>query len=866
MHTSSWFSRTDKPDLGVLRPLLFFCLFGLAALYFESGVYARSMSINDVLAIQTVDRADVSPNSDEIAIAMPRPAGAGEVYGRNAYEIDPSRNDIWLVRRDGSSARSLTDGKSDAAGYWCPYWSPDGQRLAMLSTAPEGEEPHGGDNVRLYVWERTSDALRRVSNRAVMTQVRYGSPLNELDLRAAGARQPNTCRQNDENAPFLWLDDDRLLVVMMPPSERSAMVDRFSKFHREAAQQGSEMRGGESATVSRSDSGAAVENGPTNAYQAELVVFDFSDGSRTSFGSLPAFPMFGALTIALSPDARGAAILAPDRAIAPHLLSSDRPNVQAWAVEKVLFRVNFDDPGSLERVNLSAEARYPLDFIGWSPNSERFAFRARARADETIARLWWAGFRAGAVTALAPNLQFGHQTPSHWREPGYAFWVDPSRMLVNGAAEDGGDEWRLVDAQGGGGTPFSSGLAELGALHSLADGSLVGRYDGGDVRFDPALSHFVPWQAQDDGVCEPNGQLIAKRDGEASRYTRWSAADPGNNAITLPLGARILDHDCTGIVWAEKGFEGSFIRFASWDKPSDSALLMKRNLHLTEIDWGERRMIDYTHANGSTQQMAVMFPPDYDPAKTYPTLIWVYGGYGPSGVDNFFFDPHISAFYNLQLYASQGYVVVMPSIPIPRSEAPSEPFAAIPGGVLPALDKLVDLGITDNERVGVFGQSFGGYTVSALIAQTDRFAAAATLAGATDLATNHSSFDPAARGWSGIEQDMPANATIYEAGYGMKVDPGADPALYHRNSPLTYVDQIKTPLLLVHGELDSRAPLTQPETLYSLLRRRGRAARMLRYWGENHSLANSPANVRDISRELIDWFDRFVKREGSRTE
>ena len=161
--------------------------------------------------------------------------------------------------------------------------------------------------------------------------------------------------------------------------------------------------------------------------------------------------------------------------------------------------------------------------------------------------------------------------------------------------------------------------------------------------------------------------------------------------------------------------------------------------------------------------------------------------------------------------------------------APGEPFTAIPGGVLPALDELIRLGITDEARVGVFGQSFGGYTVNALVAQTDRFAAAIALAGASDLATNAAAFDPTARGWRGLGHDMAFNEGIYETALGFKVDPGADPALYHRNSPLTYADRITTPLLLIHGELDIRAPLAQPEALYSLLRRRGRSARLLRY-------------------------------------
>jgi dipeptidyl aminopeptidase/acylaminoacyl peptidase len=209
---------------------------------------------------------------------------------------------------------------------------------------------------------------------------------------------------------------------------------------------------------------------------------------------------------------------------------------------------------------------------------------------------------------------------------------------------------------------------------------------------------------------------------------------------------------------------------------------------------------------------------------------------------------------------------VVPSIPIAGGEVPSELFSAIPGGVLPALDELIRLGITDEARVGVLGQSFGGYTVNALVAQTDRFAAAISLAGATDLAANAAAFDPSARGWRGLGHDMAFNQGIYETAFNLRVDAGTDPALYHRNSPLTYANQINTPLLLIHGELDSRAPLTQVETLYSLLRRRGRPARLLRYWGENHSLANSPANVRDLTDEVLTWFNTYLLANESPIE
>ncbi|WP_172449774.1 S9 family peptidase [Porphyrobacter sp. HT-58-2] len=824
------------------------------------AVSARPLTIDDVLATATVDRADIAPDAEDIAIALPRPAAPGEVYGRNSYEIDSSRTDIWLVKRDGSQLRQLTDGKGTAAGFWCPYWSPDGRRLAMLSTAPEQGEPRGGDNVRLYVWERGTEVPRRVSDRALMTQVRYGSPLNELDLRAAGASLPNTCRENDENAPFLWLGPDRLLAVLMPPRQRSAMVDRFAKFHRETSQAGAQMRAGEVATVSRSDSSTAAAELAEGRYAAELVIFNLADGSTTKLGEVPAFPMFGALTIALSPDARRAAILAPVRAIAPHRRSADMPNVMAWAVENALFMLGLGERPGLQRVETPSGAQYPLDIIGWSPGSEYVSLRARAAAEATLASLWTLAASDLALTAPAPGLTFDDAVPAHWRETSYALWADRTRILARDAKAVSG--WRLIDVRTGRMEEVKGSVEGLAGLRTSAKGQIIGRSKARPVRFDPAARRFVPWQGSSATSCSSAARLVTERKDGNATYSLWNSDGPRPASITLPPSARLLDHDCSGIVWAENGFEGSAVNFTPWDNPALPRALMRHNQHLADIAWGERRMIDYRHADGTALKMAVLFPADYDPARRYPTLMWVYGGYSPSGMDDYFLDPHMPGLYNLQLYASRGYVVAIPAMPIPRGEAPGEPLAAFPGGVLPAIDKLVELGITDNDRVGVFGQSFGGYTVSALVAQTDRFRAGAAIAGATDIATNYGAFDPAARGWPGIEQDMAANGPIYESGLSFRIDPATDPALYHRNSPLTFADRIHTPLLLIHGELDTRAPLSQPEALYSLLRRKGRPARLLRYWGENHALANSPANIRDITRELIDWFDLHLKDAG----
>lgn len=600
-------------------------LASLAALLVAPTVSARPLTIDDVLATVAVDRADISPDSEEIAIAMPRPATSAEVYGRNSYEIDSSRTDIWLVRRDGSQLRQLTDGQATAAGYWCPYWSPDGKRLAMLSTAPEQGEPHGGDNVRLYVWESGTQAPRRVSDRAMMTQVRYGSPLNELDLRAAGASLPNTCRDNDENAPFLWLGPDRLLAVLMPPGERSAMVDRYAKFHREASQAGATMRAGEVPTVSRSDSATAAAEVAEGRYSAELVIFNLADGSTTKLGEVPAFPMFGALTIALSPDARRAAILAPTRAIPPHRRSPDMPNVMAWAVENTLFMLDLGEQPVLQQAETSDGARYPLDIIGWSPWSEYVSLRARAATDDVSASLWTLAASDLALTAQAPGLTFDDAVPAHWREASYALWADRTRILAR--ETKAGSGWRLVDVRNGRVDEVKGSPEGRTSLRTSARGQITGQSKAGPVRFDPAARRFVPWQAAKAPVCDNAARLVTERKDGVATYSLWTSDGPRPASITLAPSARLLDHDCSGIIWAENGFEGSAVNFTPWHNPAAPLALMQHNRHLAEVTWGERRMIDYRHSDGTALRMAVLLPAGYDPARRYPTLMWVYGGY-----------------------------------------------------------------------------------------------------------------------------------------------------------------------------------------------------------------------------------------------
>nr|WP_247710799.1 prolyl oligopeptidase family serine peptidase [Qipengyuania aestuarii] len=179
-------------------------------------------------------------------------------------------------------------------------------------------------------------------------------------------------------------------------------------------------------------------------------------------------------------------------------------------------------------------------------------------------------------------------------------------------------------------------------------------------------------------------------------------------------------------------------------------------------------------------------------------------------------------------------------------------------GVLPAIDALVALGIADDHRVGVFGQSFGGFAVDALLAQTDRFKAGVSISGVTDWTALHAGFDSAWSGWGDLAKDKSANAILVERAIRFGTPPFEDPELYFQNSPISHVKEIDTPLLLAHGSMDIRAGVQQAQQFFTEMYRQGKTARLVTYEGEGHSISNSPANVRNLFDEIISWFDTYL--------
>jgi acetyl esterase/lipase len=284
--------------------------------------------------------------------------------------------------------------------------------------------------------------------------------------------------------------------------------------------------------------------------------------------------------------------------------------------------------------------------------------------------------------------------------------------------------------------------------------------------------------------------------------------------------------------------------------------LVATNGFLADIAEGALKQIEYRSLEGQDLKAWIIYPPGFKEGARYPVVAWVYAGSVVRETPSLLTRLNSSHPLNLQLLAARGYVVLLPSMPLAPEREPSDPYMELPKGVLPALDKLVDMGIADPKRLGVMGQSYGGYSTYGLITLTNRFKAAVSLAGLNDLVSLYGIFDMRSR-YEPYAHERLFSQSIAESGQiRMGNPPWKDAGRYLRNSPLFYVDRVQTPLLIVQGDMDYVA-LQQGEQFFTALYRQGKRARFARYWGEGH-VFSSPANIRDMWNQIYVWFDEFL--------
>ncbi len=231
---------------------------------------------------------------------------------------------------------------------------------------------------------------------------------------------------------------------------------------------------------------------------------------------------------------------------------------------------------------------------------------------------------------------------------------------------------------------------------------------------------------------------------------------------------------------------------------------------------GASRLIEWRSMDGQRLRGALLLPANYEAGKKYPLVVHVYGGLMLSNLVNLF-GFEFGGTMNMQLLATRGYAVLLPDTPLNYGT----PMQDIAKTTLPGVDKAIELGIADPDRLGVMGTSYGGYSTLALIVQTTRFKAAISHAGMGNLI--------------GIYGMMSGTGTsakggLIEGGQGrMGGTPWEYRERYIENSPIFFLDRIQTPLLIAHGTSDNTVAPFLADEVFVGLRRLGKEAVYAKY-------------------------------------
>jgi len=238
-------------------------------------------------------------------------------------------------------------------------------------------------------------------------------------------------------------------------------------------------------------------------------------------------------------------------------------------------------------------------------------------------------------------------------------------------------------------------------------------------------------------------------------------------------------------------------------------------------------------------------PPGFKEGKKYPMLLEIHGG--PRGVYGY------SLMHEFQALAAQGWVIVYTN-PYGSGGYEEDFQAGLPGhygeqdyaSLMEAIDYVLEqYDFIDPQRLGVLGGSYGGFMTNWIVTHTDRFKAAVTMRSISNWV---SMFGCSDIGWTFGKWEM---------GGGM---PWSDEEVYMAKSPIRYVENVKTPTLIIHSEEDYRCPIEQAEQFFTALKFLGVPTELIRFPSEHHDLSRigKPKHREERLNHIIRWFKTYL--------
>jgi dipeptidyl aminopeptidase/acylaminoacyl peptidase len=258
---------------------------------------------------------------------------------------------------------------------------------------------------------------------------------------------------------------------------------------------------------------------------------------------------------------------------------------------------------------------------------------------------------------------------------------------------------------------------------------------------------------------------------------------------------------------------------------------------------GTREVVSWKSQDGTVIEGVLVKPADFDASKKHPLLVIIHGG--PTGIDR----PTLldTRYYPVDVWSGRGALVL--KVNYRGSAGYGEKFRQLnvrnlgvgdAWDVVSGIDDLVKRGWVDPSRVGCMGWSQGGYISAFLTTSTTACTAVSVGAGISNWATYYYNTD----------------ITQFTIQYLGK-DPAADPAIYQKTSPMSYIMQAKTPTLIQHGENDRRVPIPNAYELRQGLEDRGVPTTMVVYKGFGHGITK-PKAMRAAMRHNLEWFNHYL--------
>jgi dipeptidyl aminopeptidase/acylaminoacyl peptidase len=286
---------------------------------------------------------------------------------------------------------------------------------------------------------------------------------------------------------------------------------------------------------------------------------------------------------------------------------------------------------------------------------------------------------------------------------------------------------------------------------------------------------------------------------------------------------------------ASKGGAANFIKLSSL------------NPQQSNYSWGTSKLFKWTAYTGKLTEGVLYKPENFDPKKKYPMIVYFYER-SNNTLNSYLAPSPTPSRLNIPFFVSRGYVVFVPDIWYKTGYPGKSAYDYIVSGTR----ALIKQGFVDSTKIGLQGQSWGGYQIAYLITRTNLYAAAWAGAPVANMTSAYGGI----RWGTGINRQFQYEKTQSRIGATL----WERPDLYIENSPLFQLPKVKTPVVIMANDADDAVPWYQGIEMFTALRRLNKPVWLLNYNGEAHNLVERK-NRKDISIREQQFFDWLLKGE-----